>query len=105
MLNGIVSIVMSRKYFQIVKSTKGKICKPAIKLIFFLGATMGLLLWGLLIGIVVRFITGNEYALLNIALFSSGISMLPSLLGLLHTFNLIKMCCPEGCVLGKDRTG
>ena len=96
---------MGRKFILLYKRKKEQICRPIMKLAGYFGVSMGLILWSYIISGIVIIFTKNINHLINIAFTGAIISLLPCLLGMSHTFNLIKKCNLEKCVIDKFLSG
>jgi hypothetical protein len=61
-----------------------------------MGATMGLLLWSYVIGLIVSAVSGNFDYLINIAFVGSIISIFPCILGMFRLIGIERRgCCAE----------
>jgi hypothetical protein len=91
------SIVMGRKFMKTHKEKNGKPCKPIARLVMYLGATMGILLWSYIIGLIIYATTQNIHHLLNAAFVGTTTSILPCILGIVQALNITKKCDTKRC--------
>ena len=95
-LNVISSLIMMRLYLHYHKVKNGKVCKHVGFLSVHFGATLGIMVWSFVIGILVSVFAGDFVRLIQIATVGSTISLVPNVLGAIRV-SAINRYCPKEC--------
>jgi hypothetical protein len=96
-LDIIASIPMGYKFVLFYFARKEKMCKYVKALCFFLGATIGVLLWSYIIGLIALGFTKDLNYFVNIAVVGSAISIIPCVFGMLRMIGIEKRGCSIKC--------
>jgi len=101
-LNTTASALMAYHFVRFFNRNREKTCKYVALLSFYFGATMGLMFWGYIIGLLVSAFTKDFSYLANIACVGSALSIVPCIFGILRIIGIEKRGCLVGCE--KDMT-
>ena len=96
-LCAVSTVMMGRKFSQFYKARGREMCKYVAGLCFYLGATMGVLFWSYIIGLIIVAFTKNFDFLINIAVVGSIISIFPCISGMLRMIGIERRCCSAEC--------